>query len=160
MLRRVWISDQIRSVLCEFRTKIRAVESCKPEGSGGNRRIGTTDHLELEVRHDAGERDGRVCEKGMVTESANLLRTKDREDNRAFRSRPGGEDVRQRQDRCSAGGIVVGAVVVGVVGCARYAHPKVVEMRRKQNDLVWRTCSAQDANRIPRLLARHVLKFC
>ena len=95
----------------------------------------------------------------MVAESADLLRTKDREDDRAFWPRPGGEDAGQRQDRGSAGGIVVGAVVVGVVGCARYAHPEVVEMRRKQNDLVRRTCSAQDANRVPRLFAGHVLKF-
>src|ERR1700722_16690484 len=73
--------------------------------------------------------------------------------------RAGGKDVRQGQDGGGAGGVVVGAVVVGISGRVRRADAEVVKMRGKQNHFVECSASAQDADRIPRLLARHVLEL-
>ena len=76
-----------------------------------------------------------------------------------LRARASGEDVRQREDGGSAGGVVVGAVVVGVAGRVGGADAEVVEMRGQQDDLVGRGAAAQNADGVPGLFARHVLEL-
>ncbi len=117
MLRRVRVVDQVGAVFGELGAEVGAVEAGEPERSGGDGRVGTADHLELEVGDDAGEWDRRMREKGAVAEAAKLLRAEEGEDDGAARARAGGEDVGQRKDGGGAGGVVVGAVVVGVAGC-------------------------------------------
>ena len=83
MLRRVRVVDQVGAVFCELGAEVGAVEAGKPERSSGDRRVRTADHLELEIGDDAGERDGRMREKGAVAEAAKLLRAEEGEDDGA-----------------------------------------------------------------------------
>ena len=53
-------------------------------------------------------------EEGAVAVAAELLRAEEGEDDGAARTRAGGEDVGEGEDGGGSGGVVVGAVVVGV----------------------------------------------
>src|SRR5947208_8272340 len=148
----------MRIVLRQFGAEVRTFEACKPESAGRNSRVGTTDHLEFKIGDDAVERHWRMRKKGAVAEAPEFLRTKQSEDDRAARARPCGKDVRQGENGGSTGGVIIGAVVVAVAGCVGGAYAEVVQMRGQQNNLLRCDASAKDADCVPGLLARYILK--
>ncbi len=72
---------------------------------------------------------------------------------------PAGEDAGQGENGSCAGGIIVGAVVVGVARRVGRANAEVVEVRGQQNDLIRQRTAAQNADRVPCLFAGHILKL-
>src|SRR5271170_6458090 len=70
MLRGMRVADQMCAVPGQLRAQIGAIESCEPERSGGDDRIRSADHFELEIRDDAGNRNRRMRKEGAVSEAA------------------------------------------------------------------------------------------
>jgi len=154
------VVDQVGTVFRQFGAKVRAVEAGEPEGSCGDCRVGSADHLELEVGDYAGEGDWRVREEGSVAEAAKFFRAEECEDDGASGAWAGGEDVGQGQYGSGAGCVVVGSVVVHVTGCVGGADAEMIEVRGEEDDLFGRGGSAQDGDCVPGLFSWDVLEFC
>src|SRR5665213_2733184 len=114
MLSLVRVVDQVSAVLCQLGTKVGAVEACEPKRSSRHGGVGTSDHPEFEVGHDAGQRHRRMREEGAVAEAAELLRSEECKDDGAARTAPRGEDVSESEDCGGSRGVVVCAVVDAV----------------------------------------------
>jgi hypothetical protein len=148
-------------VLCELRAEVGALEACKPESAGRDSGIGASDHLELEVGDDSGERRGRIGEEGAGAEAADLFRAEEGEDDGAFGTRAGGEYVSESEDCSGARGVVICSVVdfVAIDGDCGYA--KMIEMCGKEDDFVlefW-IGAAEDGDCVPGLFAISVFEL-
>ena len=75
-------------------------------------------------------------EEGSVAVAAELLGAEEGEDDGASWPRAGGEDVGEGENGGCAGGVVVGAVVVGVACCVGWADAEVVKVRGEEDHLV------------------------
>ncbi len=138
----VWVFDEVGTVVREFWAEIGALEAGKPEGAVGNGGVVATDHFELKVGDNAGERDGRVLKEGAGAEASEFLRAEEGEDDSATGAWAGGQEMGEGEDRGGSGGVVVGAVVDDVAIFSRGAvdggrgDAEVVEMGGEEDDLV------------------------
>ena len=101
-------------------------------------------------------------EEAGVAESAELLRSEEREDDGALRPGTAGECMRERKDGGRAGGVVVGPVVYGVAGRIGRSDAEVIEMRGEEDGLFrlsgGRCCAAKNGDGVPGFRAWSVLQ--
>lgn len=132
----VGVVDEAGTVFGKLGTKVGSVEAGEPKSAGWNCGVWAADHLELQIRDNGGEGNGRMREKRPIAEAAQLLRTEERKDDRTARSRTRSKDVRQGEHGGSAGCVVVSSVVdeIGVgVGGIWFSDTEVVEMSGEED---------------------------
>jgi len=121
------------AVLGQSCAEVGALVASEPEGAVGQERVGSANHLELEVGGDFVERQWGVVEEVSVAEAAEFLRPEEDEEDGAAGSGAVGEGAGELEDGGGAGGIVIGAVedAVAVDGVA---DAEVVEMGGEEDD--------------------------
>src|SRR6185437_7849032 len=149
VLLRIRIRSEQRTVCLERGSKIRSLPSCEQQRALRHLGILIADHLEFEIRNEAGERYGRMLTEICRAELADFLATVTDEQNAPSELRPCCKCVRKLHHRRRSGRVVVRSVV-NRVALYRSSDSQMVQMRGKQNSSGRRIGTLQISNRVVR----------